>query len=56
MIDCSNGWRIVNLDEFTHFNLEPTLFGVFAVVSLQGIPAQQLASATSNLLDGDSRV
>jgi hypothetical protein len=29
---CSNGWRIVELDEFIDYNLEPTVFGVFGVI------------------------
>jgi hypothetical protein len=29
---CLIGWRIVELDEYAHYKLEPTVFGVFGVV------------------------
>jgi hypothetical protein len=29
---CSIGWRVVKLDEYTHYNLEPTVFEVFGIV------------------------
>jgi hypothetical protein len=34
MTNRSNGRIIAELDECTYYNLEPTIFGVFGVVSL----------------------
>jgi hypothetical protein len=32
MKNCSIGWKIVKMDEYTHYNLESIVFGVFGVV------------------------
>jgi hypothetical protein len=30
----SIGWRIVKMDEYIHYNLEPTVFGVFGILTI----------------------